>query len=119
MKTLRRFRRQLCLRAPLLAVPILVLSATATFAGAPDGRAIFLSQKCNMCHSVSSAGIEATVKAEKMKGPDLVGVAAEAPALKDYLMQKSEMNGKKHPKKAGGSEDDLKALIDWIKAQKK
>ena len=41
----------------------------------PAGRqAVFLAQKCNTCHAVSSAGIEATTKSEKMKGPDLVGV---------------------------------------------
>ena len=32
----------------------------AAAAAAPDGKAIFLAQKCNLCHSVSAAGIERT-----------------------------------------------------------
>ena len=118
MKALCRSSRRLYLRALLVMIPVSLAWTGMAFAGAPAGEAIFLAQKCNMCHSVSSAGIEATIKAEKMKGPDLTGVAVDEAALKDYLMQKSEMNGKKHPKKIS-SEEDLKAVIDWIKAQKK
>ena len=98
---------------------VLWLGKTAAFAGAPDGKQVFLGQKCNTCHSVSSAGIEATIKVEKMKGPDLTGVTMDKAKVNDYLLQKSEMNGKKHPKKVGGSDADVSALIDWLAAQKK
>ena len=44
--------------------------------GAADeapGKAAFVANKCNLCHAVSSAAVEATTKSEKMKGPDLKG----------------------------------------------
>jgi hypothetical protein len=31
-----------------------------------DGKEIFLAQKCDLCHTVSSAGIEAKTKSDKM-----------------------------------------------------
>jgi len=104
-------------RAMVIGVPLLLWS-TAAFA-APDGKQVFLNQKCNTCHSVSSAGIEATIKVEKDKGPDLTGVASDKAKLKDYLLQKSEMNGKKHSKKIGGTDEEVNALLDWLAAQKK
>ncbi len=94
----------------------LLLWSTAAFA---DGKQIFLDQKCNTCHSVSSAGIEATIKVEKMRGPDLAGAVSDKAKVKDYVLQKSEMNGKKHPKKVGGTDADVSALVDWLAAQKK
>jgi mono/diheme cytochrome c family protein len=84
-----------------------------------DGKAIFLAQKCNMCHSVSTAGIAATTKSEKMKGPDLVNSKRDAKVLTDYLRKKFDVNGKKHTKAFTGSDEELGALVAWIQAQKK
>jgi mono/diheme cytochrome c family protein len=88
--------------------------------GALDGKAIFLSQKCNLCHSVSSAGIEATIKSEKMRGPDLVTVSKDHDAawVEKFLKKEVELDGKKHGKEFKGSDEELKALADWIVAQK-
>lgn len=88
-------------------------------AAAPDGKAIFMAQKCNMCHSVPTAGIEATTKSATMKGPDLVNVKEDAAALNKFLHKETEMNGKKHPKDVKLPDADMKALMDWILAQKK
>ena len=90
-------------------------------AAAADGKEIFLAQKCNMCHSVSTAGITATTKSDKMKGPDLVGVlqAHDAAWVADLLHKKIDSNGKKHTKEFKGSEEDLAALIEFLKAQTK
>jgi hypothetical protein len=57
-----------------------------------------------MCHAVSTVGIEAKVKSEKMKGPDLVGLS-DAAALAPYLRGETEMNGSKHKKKFKGSDE--------------
>ena len=118
MGKLDRLPRETARRATVLGIP-LVLWATAALAGAPDGKQVFLNQKCNTCHAVSSAGIEAMIKMEKMRGPDLTGVVTDKAKVKDYVLQKSDMNGKKHPKKAGGSDDEVNALVDWLAAQKK
>ena len=37
-----------------------------------DGKQIFLARKCNLCHTVSSAGIERTVKSEKVAQTEAV-----------------------------------------------
>ena len=85
---------------------------------AAAGQEVFMAQKCNLCHSVSTVGIEAKTTSEKMKGPDLVGVKEDAATLAPYLKGESELNGAKHKKKATCSDAELKTLIDWIAAQK-
>src|SRR6476469_10257762 len=81
-----------------------------------DGKEIFLAQKCSLCHSVSSAGIERTVKPQNVAGPDLTDLAAkENPAaLAKFLRQEGEIHGKKHGKGFTGSEEELTAMISWL-----
>jgi mono/diheme cytochrome c family protein len=93
--------------------------AEAQGAKVPDGKQIFLAQKCETCHSVSTAGIAATTKSEKMKGPDLVNIKEDAKTLTAYLKKTADLNCKKHAKEVKLSDADLKTLIDWILAQKK
>ncbi|MFB3905961.1 MAG: cytochrome c [Acidobacteriota bacterium] len=86
-----------------------------------DGKQIFLGQKCNMCHAVSSANIQATTKSEAMKGPDLTGRLAskDATVIADELRKKKNMpNGKPHPKAFTGTDEELGALIAWLQSQK-
>lgn len=99
-------------------------SATAAPAAAGpalDGKAIFLAQKCNVCHSISSAAIVATVKSDKMKGPDLTGLAPklEAKLLDGYLRKKVDINGKKHSKSFTGTDAEMAVLIAWLQKQEK
>ena len=85
-----------------------------------DGKQIFLAQKCNLCHSVSPAGIAATTKSDKMKGPDLVGLSKkDAKLLNGYLRKTADMNGKKHVKQFTGSDEEIGALIAWLQKQEK
>jgi len=85
-----------------------------------DGKQIFLAQKCNLCHSVSTAGIEATTKSDKMKGPDLVGFSkVDAKLLNGFLRKTADINGKKHAKQFTGSDEELGALIAWLQKQEK
>jgi mono/diheme cytochrome c family protein len=84
-----------------------------------DGKAIFLAQKCNLCHSIPTAAIERTVKSEKMAGPDLVNVKEDAAFLAKFLRKEADLKGKKHGKAFTGSDEELGALIAWIQSQKK
>lgn len=84
-----------------------------------DGKAIFMAQKCNMCHSVPAAGITKTTKSEKMAGPDVVNIKTDAATLTKYLRKQADLNGKKHVKAFTGSDEELGALVAWIQAQKK
>lgn len=92
-------------------------------AGQPalDGKAIFLAQKCNLCHGVSAATIEATTKSEKMKGPDLTGKAAERGVewTTKWLKKEVDLEGKKHGKSFTGTDEELAALVAWLAQQKK
>ena len=94
--------------------------AAAQAAKVLDGKQIFLAQKCNLCHSVSTAGIEATTKSEKMKGPDLVGESKrDAKLLNGYLRKTADINSKKHAKQFTGSDEEIGALIAWLQKQEK
>jgi mono/diheme cytochrome c family protein len=86
-----------------------------------DGKTLFLAQKCNLCHSVSSAGIERMVKSEKVAGPDLTDLAAKenAATLTKFLKKEGEIDGKKHGKLFTGSDEELAAVISWLQQQKK
>ena len=108
----------LCLVALALAAG---LAVTASGARAQDGKTLFLAQKCNLCHSVQTAGIERVTRSEKVAGPELTDLAAKAePAfLAQYLKKEATLHDKKHSKQFQGSEAELKALITWLQQQKK
>ncbi len=105
----------------LLLAFALSTPATAAAQAKLDGKAIFLAQKCSLCHDVSSAAITATVKSAAMKGPDLTGKASkrDATLLNNYLRKKADINGKKHKKEFSGSDEEIGALIAWLQAQEK
>lgn len=83
-----------------------------------DGKQIFLSQKCETCHTVSSAQVKAT---GKIKAPDLTGVATNLDAawLAKFLRKQEKTKaGKQHLKAFTGSDEELGALISWLQEQK-
>lgn len=117
--------RQLSL---LLAVVLAVPFALAAGLGAKaaeaqprtlDGKAIFMAQKCNMCHGVPAAGIEATTKSEKVKGPDLDALEHDADLLVRYLRKQAEIDGEQHVRAFTGTDEELGALVAWLQKQKK
>jgi len=123
MKKTLAFASSMVLTGLLLAVSYSIPTGAAA-AEAPevlDGKQLFLAQKCSVCHTVSSAAIQATTKSAKMKGPDLTGVAPKLDArlLNDYLRKKAEINGKKHGKEFTGSDEEIGALIAWLQKQEK
>ena len=95
---------------------VLVAVGAAAEEGAADGKAVFEAAKCNMCHSVSTAGIEA--KSEKMFKGDLVDIDHEADWLKQYLKKEADIDGEQHKKAFAGSDEELQALVDWLLEQK-
>ena len=102
--------------AIILTLALLALPATAEDA---PGKAKFEEAKCNLCHAVSTAGIEAKTKSAAMAGPDLVDIEVDADAIVLYLKQEGELEGKKkHKKKWTGSDEDAKVIVEWILAQK-
>ena len=102
--------------ALLVAAGPVAGAAPAAPADKLDGKAIFLAQKCNLCHAVSSAAIVRTSKSEKMKGPDLAGVGKrrEAAWMRRWLTKEESVNGKKHLYTLKGTPQELDALIAWL-----
>jgi cytochrome c551/c552 len=85
-----------------------------------SGKAIFVNKKCNLCHSVSTQGIEAKTTSEKLKGPDLVNLANKHKPkwIGRYLKKKVKMNGKFHKRSFKGTDEELQTLVDWLLEQK-
>jgi len=95
---------------------------TSAIAGpAASGSELFVQHKCDTCHSVAAAGIEAKVKVDKMKGPDLGGYKdTKGPGvLLQYQRQEIELDGKKHKKKYEGTSEDFDAILAWLAGLKK
>lgn len=82
----------------------------------PAGKKIFVDQKCNMCHTVKSVGIES----KKSDATDLSNVGAEMKSedMIKYLKKEMKLNGKDHKTAFKGSEEDLKKLVEWLSTLK-
>ena len=102
--------------APAVVITLASVAVPYDSAAAPDGKQVFLDQKCNMCHAVSSAGITPT---SKIKAPDLAGLASkEDPAwITKFLKKEADKNGKKHIKPFTGSGEELAAVVAWLQKQ--
>ena len=99
-------------------VALAVVLMPAPLFAAADGKQVFTDQKCNMCHAVSSAGIEPT---GKIKAPDLTGLASklDPKVLTGFLKKEEAIKGKKHIKGFTGTEEELGALVEWLQKQDK
>lgn len=96
-------------------VPITAPALAASSEGL-DGQEIFLGQKCNLCHGVEAADIEAKTKSDKLLGPDLSDVTErhEDDWIADYLRKEQTLDGEEHKKAFTGSDEELGALIQWF-----
>ncbi|MDH3744822.1 MAG: hypothetical protein OES47_06955 [Acidobacteriota bacterium] len=79
-------------------------------------KALFVdTHKCNMCHGVPAAEIEAKTKSEKMKGPELGGkIEVEFAKIAAYLRKEADLDGESHSKGFKGTDEELQAIIDWL-----
>ncbi len=78
----------------------------------PAGRAAFLDHRCNVCHAVEAAGIEAKAKEP---GPDLTGYSTEdLAALGRYLRKEEARDGEDHTKTFKGTDEELAVIVDWL-----
>ncbi len=94
-------------------VPVSVAAAD----GEPEGKQIFVAQKCGNCHGIEAEGIEAKFTTGPMAGPALddVGSKHEAAWIVDYVQRETQMDGKNHKgPKPKGSEEELQTMADWL-----
>lgn len=96
----------------------------ATKVEVPAGQKVFTDAKCQMCHTVYTAGVgEPPAEDAKDEGeeedsgpPDLslTGAGKTAEWMSLFLQKKEALNDKKHMKKFTGSDEELTALVDWL-----
>jgi len=104
----------------LLAMAALWFQPATLAAQDPPGKTAFLENKCNVCHTIESQGIE---KTSKMAAPDLSdagNMVESAEWLKGFfLKENAAKDGKKHSKTWSGTDEQMKAIIDWVMTLKK
>jgi cytochrome c551/c552 len=121
---MKRFFTALLGFAVLVLIGAVLSAATSPGASAQeaaaDGKAIFLAQKCNMCHSVPTVQIERTTKSEKIAGQDLMTHDMEKDQLVKFLKKEVKNNeDKMHTKEFKGTEEELNTLVDWLLQNKR
>ena len=77
-----------------------------------DGKQIFIDNKCNNCHTVTS--MEITSKKDDAKDLSNVGSLGDAQLMKSYLLKESKINDQDHKLKFKGTEAELDALVNWL-----
>ena len=92
-------------------------------AAVPAGQQVFVAQKCQMCHTVYSAGIgeppakDAKEEENEAEGPpdlSLAGTGRTAEWISLFLQKKEELNEKKHMLQFKGTDEELTTLANWI-----
>lgn len=101
----------------VLSLFVIAFFATVVHAqtqSAPAGQKLFVDNKCNTCHSVTSAQIEKKMAAAK--GTDLsnAGATHDAAWFTKWLNKEVDLEGKKHPASVKLPDADLKTLVDWL-----
>jgi mono/diheme cytochrome c family protein len=81
-----------------------------------DGKKLFVDNKCNMCHTVTSAGIES----KKSDAVDLstVGKDKTVEFLTKYLKKEAKLNDKDHKASFKGTDEELTKLVEWLSTLK-
>ena len=81
-----------------------------------DGKKVFVDNKCNMCHTVTSAGIES----KKSDAVDLstVGKDRTVEFLTKYLKKEAKLNDKDHKASFKGTDEELTKLVEWLSTLK-
>lgn len=77
------------------------------------GKTIFSEQKCDMCHSVTSAELVSKKKSGAVDLSD-VGTKGDAAFFKLYLKKEAAVNDKKHPIAFKGTDGDFDIIALWL-----
>ncbi|MEI7811923.1 MAG: c-type cytochrome [Ignavibacteria bacterium] len=94
-------------------VSVLFVTSALTAQAGGDGRKIFESNKCTMCHSIKVEKIE---KSGKSNAPDLSTVGSEKKAewIQKFLKKEETNAGKKHAIAFKGTDAELKTVAEWL-----
>jgi cytochrome c553 len=132
------------LAATFLAFAVVAAVGDEAAAPANKGKELFLSNKCNSCHTIAAQSIEKAAKASETakpaeakeapaaapaegatttttkKAPDLsaVGLDLKADFIVKYLQKLETIKEKKHMKKFMGTDEELTQVAAWLAEQK-
>ncbi len=82
----------------------------------PDGKQIFVNNKCITCHSVTSADL--TSKKKDAVDLSKTGNSYKTTFLTKYLNKEEKINNKVHKVGFKGSAEELKTLSEWLNSLK-
>ena len=101
--------------AGVIIVAILILVVAPSNAD-DAGKKAFVDAKCGRCHTVASADIKASVKSEKMKGPDLdkIGATRDVEWITKFVKREIKLDDKNHKSQWKGTDEDLETISKWL-----
>lgn len=79
-----------------------------------DAAKMFVDKKCNSCHSIDALKITKTNANSKAGDLSLVGKVRTSDFLTKYLKKEADIDGKKHGVAFKGTDDEFKAMVDWL-----
>jgi hypothetical protein len=82
-----------------------------------DAKKIFETQKCNMCHSVTVAGI--TSKKKDAIDLSTVGSTYKADFLTKYIKKDAKIKDALHKVGFKGNDEETASLVKWLSSLKK
>ena len=111
------------MRTLLILATLCVGTTAVSFAQEAEetaGKEAFLSNKCERCHAVESAGIESTARSRRARGPDLskTGESRDAEWLAKYIEKEAQANDRDHPVSWKGDAKELEAIASWLASLK-
>lgn len=101
----------------ILLISFILLGSIA-FAQQNDPKSLFLSNKCNMCHSVSKADIKPKMPTKYPDLPNKILKNNKVDDLVKFIKQEANLGGKKHGLKFKGNDEELKSILIWLKELK-
>jgi hypothetical protein len=82
-----------------------------------DAKKVFETQKCNMCHTVTSAGL--TSKKKDAVDLSTVGSTYKADFLTKYLKKEAKIKDVAHKVGFKGTDEEMTSLVKWLESLKK
>jgi mono/diheme cytochrome c family protein len=90
--------------------------ADDTPAAVKDGKTLFTDKHCDGCHAIESQSIEARNKSTKAPDLSKVNLKGKTDWIKSFLNKETDLDGKNHPMKFNGTDDELNTLAAWIES---
>ena len=82
-----------------------------------DAKKVFVAQKCDMCHTVTSANI--TSKKKDAFDLSTIGTSTKADFFAKYLKKEVKVKDNLHKVAFKGTDEELASMTKWLESLKK